>query len=93
MSFHLQGLGGPSEHTMKLEDTTPPPEPIPPLHEPPRRRNTSFKGDVLRLVRRWFGAVMAERSRGLLARIAELAVLEELGVAWLAMLAAAPAGE
>ena len=24
--------------------------PIPPLHEPPQRRNTTFKGDVLRLV-------------------------------------------
>lgn len=51
-----------------------------------------------RLARRRFGEVVAERSRGLLERIAEPVVLEELGEAlldcadgeaWLAMLAAA----
>ena len=51
---------------------------------------------VLRLVRRRFGAVVVERSGALLERIAEPAVLEELGEgvldcadgeAWLAMLA------
>ena len=50
---------------------------------------------VLRLVRRRFGAVVVERSGALLERIAEPAVLEELGEgvldcadgeAWLAML-------
>ena len=41
-----------SYYTMKPEDSTipPSPEPSPPLHDPPPRRNTSFKGDVLRLV-------------------------------------------
>ena len=37
---------------MKPEGLTIPPSPEPgkPLHDPPLRRNTTFKGDVLRLV-------------------------------------------